>query len=140
MPQVIAVSEVPTFSRAAGPGKYDEICNFLTALVTDEKRRAVEGVLFTKEDGVITEDSPDGTVKNNLSQVLQVLRLAAKQVGAKVALVIKPEGLYAKYNGTYVEMTPEQKDARKAAREANASVRAMQANTAAKTAAGNKAK
>jgi hypothetical protein len=135
MPQTVKVEEVPTFSRSTGPGKYDEICNFLTALITDEKRRTTEGLLFNAEDGVIVADSPDGTVKNNLAQVLQVLRLAAKQAGSRVALVIKPEGVYAKFNGAYIEMTEAQKEARKVAREANASVKAMQANTAAKAAA-----
>lgn len=135
MPKLIAVSEIPTATRSSGPGKYDAICENLVQLVTDPKIREKQGVVFDASDGVFMKDSPDGKTKSNVGQVCQVLRLAGKAVGAKIKLVIRDEGLYASYNGEYVELTDAQKSERKAAREANAAARAMKANTEAKQAA-----
>lgn len=134
MAKTVAIAEIPTPTRTSGPGKYDEICKQLADLVTDEKVRTTSGLMFDASDGVILADTPDGK-KSNVGQVCQVLRLAAKSVGAKIKLVIREEGLYASFNGDYVEMTPAEKAARQEARANNAAARNMQANTAAKTAA-----
>lgn len=136
----VKIEAVPTFTRNAGESKYTGILTELTALVTDEKKRATTGLLFGPSDGVhvadlpVSEQHPAG-IKANVQQVLQLFRLSAKQVGQKIALVIKPEGVYVKWNGQYVEMTPEQKLARKEARDANAAAKNMHANTEAKAAA-----
>jgi hypothetical protein len=135
MPKLIPVADMPTPTRTSGPGKYDQICQDLVNLVTDAKIRDKQGIVFDKADGVILADSPDGKEKSNVGQVCQTLRVAAKAVGAKVKLVIREEGLYASYNGEFVEMTDAQKRQRQEAREANAAARNMKANTEAKQAA-----
>lgn len=134
MAKSVALKDIPTPTRTTGPGKYDEICKQLVDLVTDDKTRTASGLIFDASDGVIMADKPDGT-KSNVGQVCQVLRLAAKSVGAKIKLVIRDEGLYASFNGDYVEMTEAEKRQRAEARANNAAARNMQANTAAKTAA-----
>lgn len=135
MPKAVAISDIPTPTRTSGPGKYDQICEDLAQLVTDEKLRDKQGIVFDANDGVFMKDSPDGKVKSNVGQVCQVLRLAAKTVEAKIKLVIRDEGLYASYNGEYVELTDAQKRQRQEAREANAAARAMKQNTEKKQAA-----
>lgn len=131
MPKTVAITDIPAVTRQSGPGKYDAICEDLVKMVTDTKNRDKQGLIFDASDGVIMADKPDGT-KANVGQVCQVLRLAGKAVGAKVKLVIREEGLYASYNGEYVELTDQQKSDRKAAREANAAARNMKASAAKK--------
>lgn len=137
MPQSVAIEAVPTYSRSQ-ESKYAEVCKFVTELVSDVKNREKSGLLFTHEDGVHLSDSAPGVepaIKSNVGQVMQTIRLAAKQVGAKVALVMREgEGLYVKYNGEFVAMTPEQIAQRKAAAKANRANQAIAASQAAKAA------
>lgn len=135
MAKTVAIKDIPTSTRSSGPGKYDAICKQLVDLVGNEKTRATSGIIFDTSDGVIFTDVPesakgkDDGVKSNVSQVSQLLRLAAKAVGAKIKLVAREDGLYASYVGPYTELTEAQKKARKEAREANAAAKAMKAET-----------
>lgn len=111
MPETVAVSDVPTFTRTGQVSKYADIFNYVTALLADDKRRVAEAVKFLESDGI---------AKDNWGQIATGLRNVAKQMGHKLAIVYRDDALWVRYNGEYIAMTPEQIDARNAKRAENA--------------------
>jgi hypothetical protein len=118
MPTAIKVDTFPKPVKNVD-SKYRELIDYTVALVTDEKRRAVEA---------FTEPVEAGT----FLKVASAVRNAAKHVGARVQIVLKDDVMHVRYLGEFVAMSDEMKAQKDAARKANADKLAAAAQASAK--------
>lgn len=120
MPVEIDATEVVARSTFQGVEEWEEARKELASYLADEERRTTKAIAFTAEDGFTDEKVSDKGTTRWMSG-LQALRNSAKAQGFRISGVWNPDKkwLGVKFGGPYVEMSEEDRAARKAKREAN---------------------